>query len=79
MKAKEIRERSDQELKELGQQLTRDLFGIRMKNYTGQLDDTSQLRKTRRDLARIALITGQRAREQRAAQQPSDQQAGSKS
>jgi large subunit ribosomal protein L29 len=77
MKAKELRERSDQDLTELTQQLRRDMFGIRMKNHTGQLDDTSQLRKTRRDLARIAHIQGLRATE-RLAQQASDQQSGSK-
>jgi large subunit ribosomal protein L29 len=77
MKAKELRERSDQDLTELTQQLRRDLFGIRMKNHTGQLDDTSQLRKTRRDLARIAQIQGLRVAEKRA-QQVSEQQSGSK-
>lgn len=77
MKAKELRERSDQDLTELTQQLRRDLFGIRMKNHTGQLDDTSQLRKARRDLARIAQIQGLRAAEKRA-QQVSEQQSGSK-
>jgi large subunit ribosomal protein L29 len=78
MKAKELRERSDQDLTELTQQLRRDLFGIRMKNHTGQLDDTSQLQKTRRDLARIAQIQGLRVAEKRA-QQVSEQQSGSKS
>lgn len=62
MKAKELRERSDQELDELRGQLVRDLFGSRMKNHTGQLDDTSVLRKARRDLARIAQIRGERTR-----------------
>jgi large subunit ribosomal protein L29 len=78
MKAKELRDRSDEDLVELSQQLKRDLFGIRMKNYTGQLDDTSQLRKTRRDLARIAQIQGLRGSE-RLAQKTSEQEAGSKS
>ena len=78
MKAKELLERSDQDLVALSQQLKRDLFGIRMKNFTGQLDDTSQLQKTRRDLARIAQIVGKRATAQRAAK-ASEQQSGSKS
>jgi large subunit ribosomal protein L29 len=60
MKAKELRERSDQELVELSQKLKRDLFGIRMKNSTGQLDDTSLLAKARKDLARIAQIQSKR-------------------
>jgi large subunit ribosomal protein L29 len=61
MKAKELRERSDADLVELSRQISRDLFGQRMKNLTGQLDDTSQLRKGRRDLARIASIRSERA------------------
>jgi len=82
MKAKELRERSDQELVEVGQQLRRDLFGLRMKNATNQLDDTSQLKKARRDLARLALVTGQRAVEKGAAAKVAGQAAsetGSKS
>lgn len=63
MKAKELRERSDADLVELTRQLERDLFGQRMKNQTGQLDDTSQLGKVRKDLARIALVRSEKARQ----------------
>ena len=66
MKAKDLRERSDSDIVELGKQLERDLFSARMKNHTGQLDDTSQLTKLRRDLARIAQIQGLRAKSQKA-------------
>ena len=66
MKAKDLLERSDADLTELGKQLERDLFSARMKNHTGQLDDTSQLKKLRRDLARIAQIKGLRAQAQKA-------------
>jgi large subunit ribosomal protein L29 len=60
MKAKDLRERSTEDLGELQQQLAKDLFSYRMKNHTGQLEDTSLLGKTRRDLARIVLILSQR-------------------
>ena len=60
MKSKDLQERSDADLVELGRQLERDLFSARMKNHTGQLDDTSQIPKLRRDLARIAQIKGLR-------------------
>ncbi|MEY2936499.1 MAG: Ribosomal protein [Pseudomonadota bacterium] len=63
MKAKELRERSATELVELSGQLERDLFGHRMKNQTGQLDDTSLVRKVRRDLARVALVRSEKARQ----------------
>jgi ribosomal protein L29 len=47
--------------------MKKELFGNRMKNYTGQLDDTSLLNKTRKDIARIEQILGERGRAQGAA------------
>lgn len=60
MKSADLRERSTEDLVELKTTLKKDLFSYRMKNYTNQLDDTSLLRKTRRDLARIEQILHQR-------------------
>ena len=60
MKAKDLRERTTDDLGELRAQLEKDLFSYRMKNHTGQLEDTSLLMKTRRDIARITLILGER-------------------
>ena len=62
MKAKDLRERTTDDLGELRAQLEKDLFSYRMKNHTGQLEDTSLLGKTRRDLARIQLILSERKR-----------------
>jgi large subunit ribosomal protein L29 len=62
MKAKDLRERTTDDLGELRAQLEKDLFSYRMKNHTGQLEDTSLLNKTRRDIARIELILSERAR-----------------
>jgi large subunit ribosomal protein L29 len=62
MKAKELRERSEQELSELRAQLHKELFQNRMKNATGQLSDTSSLKKTKKTLARINAIAGERSR-----------------
>src|SRR6185436_10148634 len=56
MKAKDLKERSSKDLSELKKTLEKDLFNHRMKNFTNQLDNTSLLRKTRRDVARIAGI-----------------------
>jgi large subunit ribosomal protein L29 len=61
MKAKELRERTTEDLVELEKQLQKDLFGARMKNCVDQLDDTSLIRKTRRDIARIEQILHERA------------------
>jgi large subunit ribosomal protein L29 len=72
MKAKELRERSEQELSELGAQLRKELFQNRMKNATGQLTDTSSLKKAKKTLARINAIAGER---KRAAEKSSGSQA----
>jgi large subunit ribosomal protein L29 len=63
MKAKDLRERSTDDLQQLHAMLKKDVFSYRMRNYTNQLDDTSLLRKSRRDIARIELILHERALE----------------
>lgn len=61
MKAKEMRSRSDEELQRLEDELADDLFRKRMANATHQLDNTSLIRRIRRDLARIETVKRQRA------------------
>jgi large subunit ribosomal protein L29 len=61
MKAKDLRERTTEDLTELKSQLSKDLFSHKMKNFTGQLDDTSLIAKTRKDIARIELLLSERA------------------
>jgi len=61
MKAKDLRERSTEDLAELKATLSKDLFSHRMKNFTGQLDDTSLIGKVRRDIARIEQLLAERA------------------
>ena len=56
MKAKDLRERATGDLAELREMMKKDLFSYRMKNFTNQLDDTSLIGKTRRDLARVEGI-----------------------
>ena len=60
MKAKDLRERTTEHLKELEKQLTGDVFQARFKNFTSRLNDTASIRKSRRDLARIKTILTQR-------------------
>ena len=62
MKAKDLRERETADLVELAKSLRKDLFSYKMKNFTGQLDDTSLLGKSRKDIARIEQILSERAR-----------------
>jgi large subunit ribosomal protein L29 len=61
MKAKDLRERSVEDLRELEKSLTRDTFTHRFKNFTNRLDDTSLINKTKRDLARVKTLLAQKA------------------
>jgi len=60
MKAKDLRERSTEDLAELKTSIEKDLFSHRMKNATDQLGDTSLLGKARKDIARVELILHER-------------------
>ena len=60
MKAKDLRERSSEDLAALKASMQKDVFSYRMKNFTDQLEDTSLLGKARRDLARIETILAER-------------------
>lgn len=59
MKAVDLREKSREDLLELQKVLARDVFRNRLKNFTNRLDDTSAVRKTRRDLARVLTLLRQ--------------------
>jgi large subunit ribosomal protein L29 len=60
MKPHEIRERTDDELRTLGGELRRELWKARFDNHTNNLDDTSRIRKLRRDVARVETEIQQR-------------------
>ncbi len=60
MKASELRERTDEELRELEQELRRKLWKARFDNHANLLDDTSEIRKLRRDVARVLTILTER-------------------
>ena len=72
MKAKDLRERTTEDLVELRAMMKKDLFSYRMRNHTSQLDDTSLLRKSRRDIARIEHILHERAQASEAGQPAAD-------
>jgi large subunit ribosomal protein L29 len=59
MRAKDLRERSQEDLKELEKSLAKDTFTVRFKNFTNRLDDTSTINKTKRDLARVKTLLRQ--------------------
>lgn len=77
MKAKELRERTDEYLREIEKSLAKDAFDARFKNFTNRLNDTALIRRTRRDLARVKTILAQRAAQAAASNtSPSAETAG---
>ena len=60
MKAKELREKSDQELAELERQLRDELFRLKMRHYSGQLQSVAEMRAKRRDIARVKTVRHER-------------------
>jgi large subunit ribosomal protein L29 len=61
MKARDLRDRSTEDLAELEKSLLAESFQNRFKNFTNRLDDTSVIKKSKRDLARVKLILAERA------------------
>jgi len=61
MKAKDMREKSVEDLAELEKSLVSGAFQARFKNFTARLDDTSSLKKARRDIARVKTLLTERA------------------
>jgi large subunit ribosomal protein L29 len=60
MKATDLREKSVEDLSELRKTLQRDVFQNRLKNFTNRLDDTSAIKKSKRDLARVITLLHER-------------------
>lgn len=60
MKAIELKELSTDELVKKEQELREDILRLRFKLSTGELEDTTKIRASRRDIARIQTILNQR-------------------
>lgn len=65
MRAKEVRELSIDEMRQKERDIAEEIFRLRMRKSTGQLDNPMRLRLLRRDLARIKTIQQQRRATQR--------------
>ncbi|RDV26748.1 50S ribosomal protein L29 [Alteromonas aestuariivivens] len=61
MKATELKDKSVEELNAELLNLLREQFNLRMQHSTGQLEKTDQLRKVRRNIARVKTILTQKA------------------
>jgi large subunit ribosomal protein L29 len=64
MKAREIRELSIEELQTKENELVEALFNLRFQHGTNQLDNTAQMGKTRKDIARVKTIMAEKRRAQ---------------
>jgi large subunit ribosomal protein L29 len=60
MKTKDLRDLSRAELREKEDELCCEIFDLRFKHGTRQLDDTAAVKRTRKDLARVLTIAKQK-------------------
>ncbi len=56
MKAEELKELSEEELREKEKETKQELFNLRFQKATGQLGNTAMILKTKRDLARVKTV-----------------------
>ena len=61
MEASELRGKNPEELQKELEALLRAQFGLRMQLATQQLANTSQLKKVRRDIARVRTVIKEKA------------------
>ena len=61
MRAAELKTKSTDELRQELGSLLKAQFSLRMQKATQQLSNTSQLRKVRRDIARVRTVLAQKA------------------
>jgi large subunit ribosomal protein L29 len=61
MKAAELRNLSDEELRGKLGELQEELFNLRFQLATGQIENVGRIRTVRRDIARLKTVQHQRA------------------
>ncbi len=66
MKAKDVHKLKDEELQVEAGRLRRRLFELRSQSVTEKIEDTSQFRKTRKDIARLLTEASARGKKQSA-------------
>jgi large subunit ribosomal protein L29 len=60
MKASDLRDMSESELRDHLRTARRELLGLRFQHATGELDDTSSLKKAKQEVARTLTVAGER-------------------
>lgn len=66
MKATDLRTKSDDELKQMVEDLRKESFNLRFQAASGQLENTARKNQVRKDIARIKTILGERTTAQAA-------------
>jgi large subunit ribosomal protein L29 len=67
MNAQDLQAKSEKELREQLTGLVREQFNLRMQKGMGQLVKPHELRRVRRDIARVNTVLSQKSREGKAA------------
>jgi len=62
MKAADIRQMTDDQVREEIERLKKEQFNLRFQRATGQLENTARVRQVRRDIARLTTVAGENAR-----------------
>ncbi|MEI8172007.1 MAG: 50S ribosomal protein L29 [Deltaproteobacteria bacterium] len=60
MKTKEVKDLSTDELKQKDRDLAEELFRLRIRHASGQLDSPAMMKNFRKDIARIKTVLRQR-------------------
>ena len=56
MKAQELKEMSEAELRQKEKEVTEELFNLKFQHATGRLENTQRLPQVRKDLARVKTV-----------------------
>jgi len=60
MKVEDLRQNSEDELKQHVLDLKKEAFNLRFQRASGQLENTSRVRQVRRDIARVKTVLNER-------------------
>jgi large subunit ribosomal protein L29 len=60
MKASELRDMLEADLRDHIATARRELFGLRFQHATGELDDTASLKKAKKEIARALTVANER-------------------
>jgi large subunit ribosomal protein L29 len=61
MKTSEIRDMTADEIRRKEADLRQELFNLRFQHAVGQLENSSRIRKTKRDIARLLTVLGEKS------------------